>query len=388
VLIVDAGQAAWINRRLLSYRWLVGVGLISYPLYLWHWPLLVLNRLAGWNSVIPTSVVLIVSVICAMLTFTLVEKPIRWPKEKFSGRVPVAVLLSSLLIVGVVGHVGPAIYLYLQPPGWARAIQTHLFYEPSKYRVGRCLLLPQQNANFAPECYGLTGSSSAHDPLVVLWGDSHAGHLYPGLQALQGEGGGFALAQFTTGSCPPILDLEIADQASCRSVNTKVFDKIVNSSPREVILSAHWANNLPIDSSNPATINLLARTIRLLLSHGVSRVVVVGPAPWWLHFTDMLAAYQKESGSELPPKRMGGTMPVVFAMDAKLKSVVESAGGTYISVVDYFCEQQECLIKLDTGDEIELSTFDGAHLTSHASIELIRSVRKQIFLAEKPVPTP
>ncbi|MFO0456883.1 MAG: acyltransferase family protein, partial [Alphaproteobacteria bacterium] len=44
-LMIAAGAAAPVNRWLLARPWMVGIGLISYPLYLWHWPLLSLARI-------------------------------------------------------------------------------------------------------------------------------------------------------------------------------------------------------------------------------------------------------------------------------------------------------------------------------------------------------
>src|SRR5699024_2475600 len=45
-LAIASGPLTWANRAVFSQRWLVGIGLISYPLYLWHWPLLVFARIA------------------------------------------------------------------------------------------------------------------------------------------------------------------------------------------------------------------------------------------------------------------------------------------------------------------------------------------------------
>src|SRR6185436_20277250 len=46
-LLIAAGPTAWVNRRVLSNPLMVYLGLISYPLYLWHWPLLVYARIAA-----------------------------------------------------------------------------------------------------------------------------------------------------------------------------------------------------------------------------------------------------------------------------------------------------------------------------------------------------
>src|SRR5688572_6916277 len=46
-LLISASEESWINRNLLSCRILVAIGLISYPLYLWHWPLLSFGRIIG-----------------------------------------------------------------------------------------------------------------------------------------------------------------------------------------------------------------------------------------------------------------------------------------------------------------------------------------------------
>lgn len=101
-LVISAGPAAYINKKLLSNKLLVWPGLISYPLYLWHWPLLsfgyIINPLLSRSEI----VLLIASaIVAATLTYRFVELPIR--KHRQSPRVPLYLAggLSLLPICGI-----------------------------------------------------------------------------------------------------------------------------------------------------------------------------------------------------------------------------------------------------------------------------------------------
>src|SRR5229473_34897 len=97
LLLLLAGQRAWINRKLLGNRLLVSIGLISYPLYLWHWPLLSFARIVESGSPsrgIKLAVVLLSSLL-AWLTYRYVEKPIRF---QHTYKKSVAVFLSMGIV--------------------------------------------------------------------------------------------------------------------------------------------------------------------------------------------------------------------------------------------------------------------------------------------------
>lgn len=83
VLIISAGAKAWLNRVVLSSRVLVWFGLISFPLYLWHWPLLSFARIAdmGTPSREIRIAVVLISIALAWLTYRLIEKPFRLVKH-------------------------------------------------------------------------------------------------------------------------------------------------------------------------------------------------------------------------------------------------------------------------------------------------------------------
>ncbi len=103
LLIISAGTKAWINRAILSNRALVWVGLISYPLYLWHWPLLSFARiLDGQTPSLRTRVaIVLISFVLAWLTYVLIERPVRF---KGNRTVKTAVLFVLMVIAGSIGY--------------------------------------------------------------------------------------------------------------------------------------------------------------------------------------------------------------------------------------------------------------------------------------------
>lgn len=103
VLIILAGPKAWINRKVLSNKIAVWFGLISFPLYLWHWPILSFVRIveseAPGRNIRIAAVAL--SIALSWLTYKLVERPLRFGGYS-KGRVVALVLFMT--IVGSLGY--------------------------------------------------------------------------------------------------------------------------------------------------------------------------------------------------------------------------------------------------------------------------------------------
>ena len=82
LLLISAGESALLNRWLLSHPVLVFIGLISYPFYLWHWPLLSYAAITGYgaNPVVRFAMVSLAAVLAA-LTYLYIERPVRHRKS-------------------------------------------------------------------------------------------------------------------------------------------------------------------------------------------------------------------------------------------------------------------------------------------------------------------
>jgi peptidoglycan/LPS O-acetylase OafA/YrhL len=110
-LIIISGQDALINSKILSNKILIYIGLISYPLYLWHWPLLVLYKVISSSdsvSLLTRLWLLILSFILATITYEIIEKKIRWSNKKIVKLIFIySITIISILLFIIIGFIKP-----------------------------------------------------------------------------------------------------------------------------------------------------------------------------------------------------------------------------------------------------------------------------------------
>ncbi len=108
-LLMGAGAPAFFNRMVLSNRILVWFGLISYPLYLWHWILLTFGTIQNYDAELPRDIrwaIVLGSVALAWLTYRLVEKPLRFEPQ---GRAK-AYALALAMVLMFTGGAGMSVF--------------------------------------------------------------------------------------------------------------------------------------------------------------------------------------------------------------------------------------------------------------------------------------
>lgn len=360
-LMIGAGPFAWPNRHVLSHPLLVWIGLISYPLYLWHWPLLSFATIALGR--VPAGAALVglvgASILIAWLTYRFVEYPIRFGRRRAVTIPALCTALATILFAGALTFwSNGAPDRKLNVSDRARFVQyyerMHLQGLADAYWEG-CDFLDwttrREKTEIDPDC-----TRAGSRGTVLLWGDSYAQALSLGIRRMLPRG--VSLAQVATSACPP--DEAATDDPNderCSRSNSRAVAAIRQLSPDLVVL-AQGANHESVDwESKGARIRAL----------GARRVVLVGPAPHWTPSLPLVVAGQYW-GADYSRVR-SGLDQAIFRTDASLKRrLAQSREVTYVSLLDRLCDARGCLAIVPGGDARDLIAVDAGHFSPAGSI--------------------
>lgn len=364
-LIIAAGPFAWLNRTILSNRLFVWFGLISFPLYLWHWPLLAFARIVNQAepSLETRLLAVIASVALAWATLILVERPLQ---KILNLEKKAASLLALMFLVCLVGLTTYALKgLDSRFPEEIRKIANFNYDFKSDSRVLNCWLSKDQPFDgFKSECMATNGATT--DNSVFLWGDSHAGRLYPGLKIILDSK--YTLSQFTRDSCPPILNYAYDN---CIKSNSFTLSKIAETKPKTVILFAVWNTYQKDWASDSEAKTQLLKTIAALKSSGVRNIIVVGPAPHWPDALPTLVYNEwkkqpRRDRAAIPERILTSSDESAASSDMELSKVLSQQPVTYVSLIGYLCSEKGCLTHIP-GKADELFSWDYGHLTTQGA---------------------
>lgn len=221
-------------------QWL---GEISYPLYLWHWPVLVIPSVVWGRSLtyFETVACVIFTVILADITHRFIEDPIRYskPLDQTVIRGGIFATIFSLIL-------GVAIYL-----SWNDRVNLDNGTTFSISEVTKRPIIYDDNCHVnngqtvSPECrYGVKGAPRK----VVLFGDSHAAQWFPALEKLAQERN-FELISLTKSACPAPAVLKIDSgeykSAECSAWRKNSLQRIAQLQPYAVIFSGFQHFQIP-----------------------------------------------------------------------------------------------------------------------------------------------
>ncbi len=367
-LIIWASEGTRVG-RLLSLKIVVWVGLLSYSIYLWHFPIFAYFKIALIElSLVGKLLCMLASVVLAWGSYWLVEKPFRSQAKVSGGALSLSLLVSSGVLLGA------STWAYLQKglPNRFDDFNNVLAYLKYPYEESflshTCFLHPEElvaKTGFKDCAYQTLKSDDK--PTLFLWGDSNAAHLIPGVRA-EFEGS-HNLYLRTISGCGVFMTTHIPKRPGCKDFNAESQQQIIDSRPELVVIAGLWKVEFPAQ---------LAVTLNELKQAGVKNVLVVGPVPQW---TPSLPAsifkyHQTNKNARSYPKYLTDRAQTeTRGIDAELRGVVEAVGYTYYSPFERLCTVKEgCLTNIDG----ELTQWDYGHLTDTGSLEVVQGLKQRL----------
>jgi peptidoglycan/LPS O-acetylase OafA/YrhL len=241
VLLIYSGgekqEASFIN-KVLSTRLLVFFGLISYSLYLWHWPLLVYANYVSIEEIsgLVVLALILLMIVLATATWKFIEQPFRKKNLLGSSRKMLAGAFAASVMILISG-----LGLFL-----SGGIPERYNYADAQYYANKKIwdhwgVCQRVFTPKIPTDSGLCNlGESSSNPSFILWGDSHARSLAPSVD-MSAQRSGVTGSIATRGACPPLLGIDRPGRTSCAAFNDKVYKHIIESEEIDtVILAARW----------------------------------------------------------------------------------------------------------------------------------------------------
>ncbi len=231
LFIISAGQNAYINRKLLANKVLVFIGLISFPLYLWHWPLFSFIKIVNpqESQVLITIAAIFLSFTLAIATYYFVEKPIR-SKQKIVA-IP---LIAGMVAMALVGYMMTSEKILAQSSkisGIDNIIQAVGDWDYPGVRLKRS------------QFEGRKLFSQGNNPEKVLFiGDSNVEQYSPRIDKLmqENEPDIKSVIFASGGGCPPIPNVYSDSRIKCASLMDTAQTLLEDPKITTIVLGALW----------------------------------------------------------------------------------------------------------------------------------------------------
>jgi peptidoglycan/LPS O-acetylase OafA/YrhL len=242
LLLIKSGPGGWVNRRILASKPMVFIGAISYPLYLWHWPLFSFAKIVESDTPSEQTRVFLValSFLCAWLTYRFVERPVRFGPATWRKIGVLVLLISAGGCAGYITYVNDgfesrenvARYRDVLPDAhhkaYNRYVEAH-FYPCTPVEMRQNFTLASDGK---PHC---AQSEASAIKTVAIVGDSHAEHLFIGM-AEQLRGRENVVYYFN--ECLPFRGL--TGTPGCDRMSKTVEYVISDPTIKTVVLASAW----------------------------------------------------------------------------------------------------------------------------------------------------
>ena len=366
LLATGSHNSTRLNRALASPP-LVGVGLISYSVYLWHWPILVLSKTQlqlPLNTIEAKLTAFALTLVLAYLSWRFVEQPFR-DRSRFGRRsiFTLAAAAALLLLTAAAAMIGLNGLPGRLPPAALRMAAFLDYNQDKAFRTGQCFLGgdERQPAFDLPRC---TPTHSGR-PHVLIMGDSHAAQLWYGFDHLMT---GSDIWQVTGAGCRATLIERAQPQRHCKIWAHTLSELLTHAHPDLVVMTYNW---------QPRDLPLLDDMLKGMRRQGL-HVMVLGPEPAYDIPLPTLLAHQLMTGRP----SASAFLQTAKYMEHEVAGIAARDGASFQSLEKRLCNAKgDSCTTLNTDGSPLL--FDNDHLTPSGSITVAR-----LFVGSDPALVP
>jgi peptidoglycan/LPS O-acetylase OafA/YrhL len=327
--------------RLLGFRPMVHIGEWSYSLYMIHWPIIIFG-----GDIAPSWLLLVGSIALAWVSYRFVEQPFRTSRPLLGRRGIFAASFASCLVLA-----GTSLFIYSNsglphrlPEDVTAMLSVQRYDYKQDFQEGKCFLLPEQ-------VWSQLDKAACLDGQVLLWGDSHAAHLFAALRDRLAKHD-IRLAHASASACPPwMIGRDKGTRPNCRGFNDGIYEWVKANKPRVVILSSGWVYSA-------RHLVTLDKTIAVLREQGTA-VVIIGPNPKYTEKVPAILARRMLRSD--PDTTADRSLNPGSKADAIMKSHYSGMEGVeYLSIMDTLCTETACPLTAPSGTPIQ---WDRSHFT-------------------------
>ncbi len=365
--IIYAGQCGQsIVGRCLSLPALRFIGAISYSLYLWHWPVLVIAR--NYFLADLTQIQSVCCVLCALglsiVSWRYVEQPFR---ARANSDKPIFFVAGATMTAALVFAAAISLTNGFPNRFSAEALRMFRYGDDFNHRRPQCHGGPDNNIAYADNClFGPSGNRH----VVAVWGDSYGAELAVALEEVIGTG--FSVMEVTSSACPPALGFKTKDRPKCAAHN---YDAVVGLTHDErvdvVILVAKYGHYVE-PGLWPVFERGFEEAISTLVASG-KRVIVIYPLPVYPRPVPdtlgmMVARGQQPESYQLPASKYREENGIAIA---ELNSLTEKYRLQRVLTEDLFCSKSAC----SPYEGGEVLYWDDTHLSVSGAKKLAVAIK-------------
>ena len=357
LLVITAGIKGWVNRYVLGAAPLVAIGLISYPIYLWHFLLLQIPHLISLpGTPMMTVAAVFATFIFSFITYRYIELPLRYtPKTALTA----SILCVVMLTCGIVG----CLMFLGSLPARAEPVDVKNFVLASMKDW-----LPGTQGTFWTRGSDQFIALGAGSRSVLYIGDSNMQQYYPRIaqvladHPMNSRGAVFAARDW----CPPVEAIvpnsSSATNPACRDFVRKAFEYARGPGVDTIVISACWhCYRLSFDTASDHALGSLQREIESLVHVGKRVYLVLGiPNSVDLDPRSLIRRIVGPPGFRLvisSPKR-SELENSVEPMRSRLIKVAQDAGASVIDPMQSLCDETTCSPVSPKGEPVYHDSFN------------------------------